>query len=65
MGTAINQAIRQMGTVIGVAVTVALLVHPFLQLEDFHKLYQLQIVLVLAAALLVTQVDTKPKNEPL
>ena len=63
MGTAINQAIRQMGTVIGVAVTVALLVHPYLQLEDFHKLYQLQIGLVLAAALLVTQVDTKPKNE--
>lgn len=63
MGSAINQAIRQMGTVIGVAITVALLVHPFLQLEDFHRLYQLQIGLVLAAALLVTQVDTKPKLE--
>jgi EmrB/QacA subfamily drug resistance transporter len=63
MGSAINQAIRQMGTVIGVAITVALLVHPFLQLEDFHRLYQLQIGLVLAAALLVTQVDTKPKPE--
>lgn len=61
MGSAINQAIRQIGTVIGVAVTVALLVHPYLQLEDFHKLYQLQIALVLAAALLATQVDTKPK----
>jgi EmrB/QacA subfamily drug resistance transporter len=61
MGSAINQAIRQIGTVIGVAVTVALLVHPYLRLEDFHKLYQLQIGLVLAAALLVTQVDTKPK----
>ena len=65
MGSAINQAIRQMGTVIGVAITVALLVHPFLQLGDFHTLYQLQIGLVLAAALLVTQVDTKPKLERL
>jgi len=65
MGSAINQAIRQMGTVIGVAITVALLVHPFLQLEDFHRLYQLQIGLVLAAAMLVTQVDTKPKLERL
>jgi len=65
MGSAINQAIRQMGTVIGVAITVALLVHPFLQLGDFHTLYQLQIGLVLAAALLVTQVDTKPKPERL
>lgn len=61
MGSAINQAIRQIGTVIGVAITVALLVHPHIQLVDFHKLYQLQIGLVLVAALLVTQVDTRPK----
>lgn len=65
MGSAINQALRQIGTVIGVAITVALLVHPYLKLEDFHRLYQLQIGLVLAAALLVTQVDTKPKPERL
>ncbi|HZV98109.1 MAG TPA: MFS transporter [Methylophilaceae bacterium] len=65
IGSAINQAIRQIGTVIGVAVTVALLVHPHIQLEDFHKLYQLQIVLVIVAALLVTQVDTRPKFEKL
>lgn len=63
MGSAINQAIRQMGTVIGVAITVALLVHPYLQLADFHRLYQLQIGLVLSAALLATQVNTKPKLE--
>lgn len=63
MGSAINQAIRQIGTVIGVAVTVALLAHPHIQLEDFHKLYQFQIGLVLIAALLVTQVDTRPKSE--
>lgn len=65
MGGAINQAIRQMGTVIGVAITVALLVHPLLQLQDFHRLYQLQIGLVLLASLLVTQVDTKPNPERL
>lgn len=63
IGSAINQAIRQIGTVIGVAITVVLLVHPHIQLEDFHKIYQLQIGLVLAAALLVTQVDTRPKTE--
>lgn len=62
MGSAIHQAIRQIGTVIGVALTVTLLVHPYLRIEDFHALYQLQIVLVLAAALLVTQVDTKPRT---
>lgn len=65
IGSAINQAIRQIGTVIGVAVTVALLMHQHLQLEDFHLLYQLQIGLVLVAALLATQVDTKPKLQRL
>lgn len=62
IGSAVNQAIRQIGTVVGVAITVTLLVHPNIQLEDFHKIYQLQIGLVLVAALLVTQVDTKPKT---
>lgn len=62
IGSAVNQAIRQIGTVVGVAITVTLLVHPDIQLEDFHKIYQLQIGLVLVAALLTTQVDTKPKT---
>jgi len=62
IGSAINQALRQIGTVVGVAVTVTLLVHPHIQLEDFYKIYQLQIGLVLIAALMVTQVDTKPKS---
>ena len=61
MGSAINQAIRQIGTVIGVAVTVALLVRASIQLENFSNLYYLQIGLVLVAALLVTQVNTRPK----
>lgn len=61
IGSAINQAIRQLGTVVGVAATVALLVHPHIQLDDFYKIYQLQIGLVLVAAVLVTQIDTKPK----
>lgn len=63
MASAINQAIRQVGTVIGVAFTVAMLVHPAIQLEDFHRLYYLQIGLVLIAAVLVTKVDTRPISE--
>jgi len=63
IGSAINQAIRQIGTVVGVAVTVTLLVHSYIQLEDFHKIYEIQIGLVLAAALLATRVDTRPKPE--
>lgn len=63
MGSAINQAIRQMGTVMGVAITVVLLAHPSIQLADFHNLYYLQLGLVLTAALFVTQVDTRPKSQ--
>lgn len=60
IGSAINQAIRQIGTVLGVAITVTLLVKANLQLEDFHRLYTIQFLLVMTSAALVTKVNTKP-----
>lgn len=62
IGSSINQAIRQIGTVVGVAITISLLAHPHLELADFHKLYIIQIGLAVLAAVLVTQVNTAPKK---
>jgi EmrB/QacA subfamily drug resistance transporter len=64
VGSAINQAIRQVGTVFGVAITVAILVKTKVMLDDFHHLYIIQFLLVIAAAALVTQVNTKPVQVP-
>jgi EmrB/QacA subfamily drug resistance transporter len=58
IGSAINQAIRQVGTVFGVALTVAFLVKADLVLDDFHHLYAIQFLLVIVSAGLVTKVDT-------
>lgn len=60
IGSAINQAVRQVGTVFGVAITVAILVKASVMLDDFHHLYTIQFLLVIAAAALVTKVNTKP-----
>jgi EmrB/QacA subfamily drug resistance transporter len=63
IGSAVNQAIRQIGAVLGVAVTVALVGHASPQLEDFHKLYLLHIVLALLTALICLRVDTRPAQK--
>jgi EmrB/QacA subfamily drug resistance transporter len=59
IGSAINQAVRQVGTVFGVAITVAILVKTPVVLDDFHHLYVIQFLLVIISAALVTQVNTK------
>jgi EmrB/QacA subfamily drug resistance transporter len=61
VGSAVNQATRQIGSVMGVAITVALLGHAVLQRADFDTLYLLHIVLALLTGLLCLPVDTKTR----
>lgn len=61
VGSAVNQATRQIGSVLGVAITVALLGHATLQRIDFNPLYLLHGALALLTGLLCLPVDTKPK----
>lgn len=61
VGSAVNQATRQIGSVLGVALTVALLGHAALQLADFHAVYLLHGALALLTGLLCLPVDTRPQ----
>lgn len=60
VGSAVNQAVRQMGGVLGVAATVALVGHAAPGLADFHTLYLTHVMLSLTTALLCLRVDTRP-----
>ena len=64
VGSAVNQATRQIGSVLGVALTVALLGHASLQRADFNALYLLHAALALLTGLLCWPVDTKPQAAP-
>ncbi len=61
VGSVVNQATRQIGSVLGVALTVALLGHATLQRTDFDALYLLHAALALLTGLLCLPVDTKPR----
>ncbi|WP_175923839.1 MFS transporter [Burkholderia latens] len=61
VGSAVNQAIRQMGSVLGVALTVAITGNAIARLAEFHTLCYLQIALGLATAILCAPVDTRPR----
>ena len=61
VGSAVNQATRQIGAVLGVALTVALVGHATLQQSDFHAFYLLHAGLALLTGLLCWPVDTKPR----
>jgi EmrB/QacA subfamily drug resistance transporter len=61
VGSAVNQATRQIGSVLGVALTVALLGQAALQRADFHALYALHGALALLTGLLCLPVDTRPR----
>ena len=61
VGSAVNQATRQIGSVLGVALTVALLGHAALQRADFDALYLVHGALALLTGLLCLPVDTKPQ----
>jgi MFS family permease len=62
VGSAINHAVRQIGTVIGVAITVLLLAHARLQITDFIPVYSIHIALALITAMLCIPVNTHPKQ---
>ena len=62
IGSAVNQAVRQIGGVMGVAVTVALVGHSGPQLADFHTMYLTHVSLALATAVLCLRVDTRPRQ---
>jgi EmrB/QacA subfamily drug resistance transporter len=61
VGSAVNQAVRQMGSVLGVALTIALVGHA-LGRSDFRVLCAFQIVLALITAALCAPVDTRPRR---
>lgn len=62
VGSAVNQATRQIGAVLGVAFTVALVGHATLQHSDFNAFYLLHGLLALLTGLLCWPVDTKPRT---
>jgi EmrB/QacA subfamily drug resistance transporter len=60
VGSAVNQATRQIGSVMGVAVTVLLLGHGGLTHHSFVPLYVCHVALALLTAALCVPVDTRP-----
>lgn len=60
VGSAINQAIRQVGSVMGVALTVLLLGSAGLQRVDFNAVYLCHMSLALLTAALCLPVNTSP-----
>lgn len=64
VGSAVNQATRQIGSALGVAITVALLGHAALQRDDFNAIHLLHGALALLTALLCLPVNTKPHPAP-
>lgn len=64
VGSAVNQATRQIGSVMGVAITVLLLGHAGLTHANFVPLYVSHVALALLTALLCLPVNTKPQQVP-
>lgn len=62
VGSAINNAVRQIGTVIGVSITVLFLGKTQLQIADFKPTYSIHIALALMTALLCMPINTHPKQ---
>ncbi len=62
VGSAINHAVRQVGTVIGVSLTVLVLAKADLQIADFHRMYAIHITLALITGLLCLPINTHPKQ---
>lgn len=62
VGSAINHAVRQIGTVIGVSITVLFLAKSQLQIADFIPTYSIHIALALITAMLCIPINTHPKQ---
>ena len=61
VGSAGNQAVRQIGSVLGVALTVVLIGHEALTRADFTTLYGLHAALALLTGMFCLLVNTRPK----
>ncbi len=64
VGSAVNQATRQIGAVIGVAITVLLLGHGAVERGTFNSVYGLHIALALVTAAICAFVNTRPAQSP-
>jgi EmrB/QacA subfamily drug resistance transporter len=62
VGAAVNQAIRQIGSVLGVALTILLIGHDHLARADFVPLYVMHVGLSLLTGLLCLGVNTRPRT---
>lgn len=60
VGSAVNQAVRQVGSVLGVALTVLFVGHAGLTRADFSPLYGAHVGLALITGLLCLVVNTRP-----
>jgi len=60
VGSAVNQAVRQIGSVLGVAFTVVFVGHAGVAREDFVPLFGLHVVLAITTGLLCLAVNTRP-----
>lgn len=60
VGSAVNQAVRQIGSVLGVALTVLFVGHTGLTKADFGPVYGIHVVLALTTGLLCLAVNTRP-----
>jgi EmrB/QacA subfamily drug resistance transporter len=61
-GSAVNQAVRQFGSVLGVALTVVLVGHAAITLADFRTLSLGYAALAVLTALLCLRVNTRPRS---
>lgn len=64
VGSAVNQATRQIGSVLGVAITVLLVGHAGVQRANFAPLYGVFTLLALLTAALCLPVNTRPIAKP-
>jgi len=64
VGSAVNQATRQIGAVIGVAITVLLLGHGAVERATFDSVYGLHVALALVTAVICAFVNTRPAQSP-
>jgi len=62
VGSAVNQSIRQIGSVLGVSATVAIVGHNAPRVLDFQHLYAAHIGLATLTALICLRVDTHPSR---
>ena len=61
VGSAVNQATRQIGSVLGVAITVMLIGHEGVQHADFQPVYLIHVALAVLTAALCWPVNTRPE----